>query len=140
MFDPYEFSFGVTFKDEFYDNKGLFVEQATQPALRREYIFEFDRADVPDRIQYDVLSVTHAIENHPSDMTTNGPRLSIIDKLSRVPMSLRIKWEWDEDQTESGRGSRVRTRDLRFWRPSLYQLSYTPNDDVDTMPCTGIQV
>ena len=25
-----------------------------------------------------------------------------------------------------GRGSRVRTRDLRFWRPSLYQLSYTP--------------
>lgn len=27
---------------------------------------------------------------------------------------------------EIGRGSRVRTRDLRFWRPSLYQLSYTP--------------
>ncbi len=26
-----------------------------------------------------------------------------------------------------GRGSRVRTRDLRFWRPSLYQLSYTPS-------------
>src|SRR6056297_529737 len=26
----------------------------------------------------------------------------------------------------SGRGSRARTRDLRFWRPSLYQLSYTP--------------
>ena len=25
-----------------------------------------------------------------------------------------------------GRGTRVRTRDLRFWRPSLYQLSYTP--------------
>ena len=75
----------------------LFVEQATYPALRREYIFDFDRADVPDRIQYDVLSGTHAIENHPSDMTTNGPRLSIIDKSSRVPMSLRIKWEWDED-------------------------------------------
>ena len=29
MFDPYEFSFGVTFKDEFHDNTGLFVEQAT---------------------------------------------------------------------------------------------------------------
>ena len=28
---------------------------------------------------------------------------------------------------ENGRGSRVRTRDLRFWRPSLYQLSYTPS-------------
>ncbi len=28
--------------------------------------------------------------------------------------------------TEDGRGSRIRTRDLRFWRPPLYQLSYTP--------------
>ena len=27
---------------------------------------------------------------------------------------------------EYGRGDRARTRDLRFWRPSLYQLSYTP--------------
>ena len=27
---------------------------------------------------------------------------------------------------EDGRGSRARTRDLRFWRPPLYQLSYTP--------------
>ena len=27
---------------------------------------------------------------------------------------------------EDGRGDRARTRDLRFWRPSLYQLSYTP--------------
>ena len=34
----------------------LFVEQATFPALRREYIFEFDRADVPDRIQSDSAS------------------------------------------------------------------------------------
>ncbi len=25
-----------------------------------------------------------------------------------------------------GRGSRIRTRDIRFWRPTLYQLSYTP--------------
>lgn len=25
-----------------------------------------------------------------------------------------------------GRGDRIRTRDLRFWRPLLYQLSYTP--------------
>ena len=40
----------------------LFVEQATYPALRREYIFEFDRADVPDRIQNDALSGTHVIK------------------------------------------------------------------------------
>ena len=26
----------------------------------------------------------------------------------------------------NGRGSRIRTRDPRFWRPMLYQLSYTP--------------
>ena len=28
-----------------------------------------------------------------------------------------------------GRGTRARTRDLRFWRPSLYQLSYTPKTE-----------
>ena len=35
------------------------------------------------------------------------------------PLILRV--------TSSGRGGRIRTRDLRFWRPLLYQLSYTPN-------------
>ena len=97
MFDPYEFNFGVTFKDEFQDNTGLFVEQATYPALRREYIFEFDPADVSDRIQYDALSGTHIIENYPLDVETNGPRLSIIDTPPRVAMSLRIKCQWNED-------------------------------------------
>ena len=96
MFDPYEFSFGVTFKDEFQNNTGLFVEQATYPARRREYIFEFDPADVPVRIQYDALSGTHVIENDPLDVETSGPRLSIIDTSPRVPMSLRVKWRWNE--------------------------------------------
>ena len=27
----------------------------------------------------------------------------------------------------SDRSDRIRTRDLRFWRPPLYQLSYTPS-------------
>ena len=27
---------------------------------------------------------------------------------------------------KSGRSGRTRTRDLRFWRPLLYQLSYAP--------------
>ena len=31
--------------------------------------------------------------------------------------------------SETGRGSRARTCDLRFWRPPLYQLSYTPIAD-----------
>lgn len=97
IFDPYEFIFGVTFKDEFRNNTGLFIEQATYPAIRREYIFEFDPADVPDRIQYDALSRTHIIENYPLDVETNGPRLSVIDKSPTVPMSMRVKWDWNED-------------------------------------------
>ena len=28
---------------------------------------------------------------------------------------------------KSGRGRRIRTLDTRFWRPLLYQLSYTPS-------------
>ena len=32
---------------------------------------------------------------------------------------------------ENGRGTGTRTRDLRFWRPSLYQLSYTPTTTND---------
>ncbi|CCB65807.1 protein of unknown function [Hyphomicrobium sp. MC1] len=30
---------------------------------------------------------------------------------------------------EAGRGGGSRTPDLRFWRPTLYQLSYTPSTD-----------
>ena len=33
---------------------------------------------------------------------------------------------------ESGRGGRIRTRDLRFWRPLLCQLSYAPIASVDS--------
>ena len=28
--------------------------------------------------------------------------------------------------SKSGRSARIRTPDRRFWRPLLYQLSYTP--------------
>jgi hypothetical protein len=31
------------------------------------------------------------------DVDTNGPRLSIIDTSPRVPMSLRVNWEWNDD-------------------------------------------
>ena len=31
----------------------------------------------------------------------------------------------------SGRGRRIRTLGTRFWRPLLYQLSYTPKEEVD---------
>ena len=67
----------MTFKDEFQINTGLFVEQATYPALRREYIFELDPADVPDRIQYDSRSGTHITENYPLDV--GNKRTQIVD-------------------------------------------------------------
>ena len=72
-------------------------EQATYPALRREYIFEFDPADVPDRIHYDAPSRTHIRKKYPLDVETNGPRLSVIDKSPKVPMSMRVKWNWNEN-------------------------------------------
>ena len=35
---------------------------------------------------------------------------------------------------EAGRGGGSRTPDLRFWRPTLYQLSYTPKRDTSENP------
>jgi hypothetical protein len=93
-FDCYNYSFAVTFKDEFQDNSGVFLEQATYPAQRREYTIEFDPEDVPDRIQYDALSGTHVMDNYDLDVVTKGPRLSIIDRTPRVHMGIRVKWEW----------------------------------------------
>ena len=34
---------------------------------------------------------------------------------------------FDREHDSDGRGGGARTHDLRFWRPTLYQLSYTPN-------------
>ena len=36
-------------------------------------------------------------------------------------------------ETFVGRGARIRTPDLRFWRPLLYQLSYTPRLYLDQL-------
>ena len=91
---PEVYDQAVTFKDEFHDNSGVFMEQATYPAQRREYIIEFDPGDVPDRIQYDALSGTHVMDNDDLDVVTKGPRLSIIDRAPSVPMGIRVKWEW----------------------------------------------
>jgi hypothetical protein len=33
----------------------------------------------------------------------------------------------------TGRGDRDRTCDIRFWRPALYQLSYTPVVEADAI-------
>ena len=41
------------------------------------------------------------------------------------------------DEGDAGRGSRARTRDLRFWRPPLYQLSYTPAPSARRLPISS---
>ncbi len=40
----------------------------------------------------------------------------------------------------NGRGNKDRTRDTRFWRPLLYQLSYTPFYDFIIIAHPGIFV
>ena len=40
----------------------------------------------------------------------------------------------------NGRGNKDRTRDTRFWRPLLYQLSYTPFCDFIIIAHPGIFV
>ena len=45
---------------------------------------------------------------------------------SEVRISRKDEAAEAASQTKNGRGDRIRTRGPRFWRPMLYQLSYTP--------------
>src|SRR5512136_1972774 len=45
---------------------------------------------------------------------------------SAVPSELTRRPRREPVRKSNGRGGRSRTCDLRFWRPTLYQLSYTP--------------
>ncbi len=56
----------------------------------------------------------HFLPGRPSDLGDFLPNL--LDELQRVMPA----------RNSNGRGGRSRTCDLRFWRPTLYQLSYTP--------------
>ena len=47
---------------------------------------------------------------------------SCATKLRYTPISISSAWHF----VTIGRGRRTRTLDTRFWRPLLYQLSYTP--------------
>ena len=47
-------------------------------------------------------------------------------KRSEVRISRKDEAAEAASQTKNGRGDRIRTRGPRFWRPMLYQLSYTP--------------
>jgi len=43
---------------------------------------------------------------------------------------LRAVFSWPRPVSPGGRGGGNRTPDLRFWKPALYQLSYTPEEIV----------
>ena len=45
----------------------------------------------------------------------------------KLPHKLKSKGIRHPVKLKFGRGSRIRTHGPRFWRPMLYQLSYTPN-------------
>ena len=45
---------------------------------------------------------------------------------SRESTHRECNHQCEENAAENGRGDRIRTRGPRFWRPMLYQLSYTP--------------
>ena len=58
------------------------------------------------------------------------PQVDIISKINHPFRQERISLKNDKFLSKlvvfHGRGSRNRTHDTRFWRPLLYQLSYTP--------------
>ena len=43
-------------------------------------------------------------------------------------------------QGKKGRDGRTRTYDIRFWRPALYQLSYTPTVQIEQAKLLGFAV
>ena len=45
---------------------------------------------------------------------------------SALPQAHKTKRTGSEEPVRHGRGSKFRTHGTRFWRPLLYQLSYTP--------------
>ena len=52
---------------------------------------------------------------NPDELTLTTPSRW---RVYQIPPPRRFK--------KNGRGGRARTHDRRFWRPLLYQLSYTP--------------
>ena len=58
-----------------------------------------------------------------------GPNRSYFQTPAAEPSNRPARRLWLTQRphgARTGRGSRARTCDLRFWRPPLYQLSYTP--------------
>ena len=52
-----------------------------------------------------------------------------VEKSGEISRNLRFSRFFSvgsKSTVKHGRGRRIRTRDPRFWRPVLYQLSYTP--------------
>ena len=57
-----------------------------------------------------------------------GPILEgAVERSETGGVLLKTKRTSSEEPVRHGRGSKFRTHGTRFWRPLLYQLSYTPN-------------
>ena len=59
----------------------------------------------------------------PTELRRHMPR---IIQNHTIPVNSFFRWPQVVRPAASGRGRRLRTLGLRFWRPPLYQLSYSP--------------
>lgn len=63
----------------------------------------------------------------PSSRTVPAMASLCLKRPHVASAALTFKCSASEAPEDGGRGNRARTCDLRFWRPPLYQLSYTPS-------------
>jgi hypothetical protein len=88
----------------------------------------------------------HAIQARKAESQPHAPRVCVryIESICVTCKSKQVtRWEGGMHARcgtkDIGRGSRARTRDLRFWRPPLYQLSYTPASLVRRLPISSFR-
>ena len=64
----------------------------------------------------------------PTTSSVTGWRSNQLNYLAKSDLSHLLSITYLQANVKSffGRGRRIRTLDTRFWRPLLYQLSYTP--------------
>ena len=95
----------------------LFCLQGQEDTLRRHY---FDRSErCPKFLAFlETLAECKTYRGFaPASPNPAGSLSSTQSKRKSTPYGVLFLF---------GRGRRIRTRDPRFWRPVLYQLSYTP--------------
>ncbi len=71
------------------------------------------------------LSLRGKTSPAPGEDVTVGDKRGNLAR-ERLRGSQKTKRTSSEEPVRHGRGSKFRTHGTRFWRPLLYQLSYTP--------------